>query len=81
MLTVPISSAPVPESGSPAPVADRLEQAFLEEMRKYAGPKPAQDAFGTSGESPFSTFLTREYAALLSESLDFGLHLKGADPR
>lgn len=81
MRTVPISSVPAPGLGSPAPAADRLEQAFLEEMLKYAGPKPSQDVFGATDESPFSTFLTREYAALLAADLDFGLRLEGADPR
>ncbi|WP_232962633.1 flagellar biosynthesis protein FlgJ [Paracoccus tegillarcae] len=51
----------------------RLEQVFLEEMLKYAGPKPSKDMFGGGiGEEQFSTFLTREYAALLADSIDFG---------
>lgn len=54
----------------------RLEQVFLEEMLKYAGPKPSADQFGGGiGEEQFSTFLTREYAALLADSLDFGFRL------
>lgn len=56
----------------------KLEQAFLEEMLKYAGPKPSAEAFGGGiGEEQFATFLTREYAAMLSESLDFGFTLDG----
>ncbi|TRW96081.1 hypothetical protein FNJ84_14570 [Paracoccus sp. M683] len=53
---------------------NRLEQAFLEEMLKYAGPKPNAQAFGGGiGEEQFSTFLTREYATILADSLDLGL--------
>lgn len=58
---------------------ERLETAFLEEMLKYAGPKPMTEAFGGGvGEEQFSTFLTREYAAALSASLDFGFTLAPA---
>lgn len=60
-------------------VGEKLEQAFLEEMLKYAGPKPSDHAFGGGiGEEQFSTFLTREYAAVLADSLDLGL---GVDER
>lgn len=58
-------------------MAEKLEQAFLEEMLKYAGPKPSDHAFGGGiGEEQFSTFLTREYAAILADSLDLGLGIK-----
>lgn len=53
---------------------DQLEQAFLEEMLKYSMPKPANGQFsGGHGEEQFSTFLTREYAGLMAQRLDFGL--------
>lgn len=78
--TLPLTA---PRSGAThAPRSDdRLEQAFLEEMLKYAGPKPAQGAFGGGiGEDQFSSFLAQEYATILAESLDFGLAI-GSEPR
>lgn len=63
-------------SGSPsAPgkVADKLEQAFLEEMLKYCGPAARQGEFGGgAGEGQFNSFLTREYSAQLAQRLDLG---------
>lgn len=58
-----------------APQIDRrLEKAFLEEMVSHILPKPAQGEFsGGIGEQQFSSFLNREYAAALSQSLDLGL--------
>ncbi|MFV0300718.1 MAG: hypothetical protein ACK5IP_07565 [Paracoccus sp. (in: a-proteobacteria)] len=78
MQSNPITSAARPVAlPSPRP-DDRLEQAFLEEMLKYAGPKPSQQDFGGGiGEDQFSTFLTREYAAILSAALDLGLRIDG----
>ncbi|MBU3029199.1 rod-binding protein [Paracoccus marinaquae] len=56
----------------PAP-ADRLEQAFLEEMLKYCGPQPGQGAFsGGAGEDQFASFLNREYAAIMARRMDLG---------
>ena len=58
----------------PDTAAKRLERAFLEEMLKYAGPKPSEGSFsGGAGEAQFSSFLNESYAARLSESLDLGL--------
>lgn len=55
---------------------DRLEQAFLEEMLKYCGPKAQQDGFGGgAGENQFQSFLTREHAEMLALRLDLGLSL------
>lgn len=54
-------------------VADKLEQAFLEEMLKYCGPAARQGEFsGGVGEDQFNSFLIREYSARLSERLDLG---------
>lgn len=54
--------------------ANRLEQAFLEEMLKYCGPAARQGEFGGgAGEDQFNSFLTREYAARLSGRLNLGL--------
>lgn len=64
---------------SPAP-AEKLEQAFLEEMLKYCGPKSATGSFGGGvGEDQFSSFLTQEYAAVLAGQIDLGLG-KGMEP-
>lgn len=53
--------------------ADKLEGAFLEEMMKYAFPKPESGGFvGGVGEEQFSSFLAREHAAMLAQSLDLG---------
>lgn len=80
MLSNPITSAPQPGATSGPSSNDRLEQAFLEEMLKYAGPKPKQQAFGGGiGEEQFSTFLTREYAAILAEALDLDLRITDRD--
>ncbi len=60
-------------SSAPTAVADKLEQAFLEEMLKYCGPAARQGEFsGGVGEDQFNSFLTREYSAKLSERLDLG---------
>ncbi|MBM3606324.1 MAG: hypothetical protein FJX25_16855 [Alphaproteobacteria bacterium] len=54
-------------------VVDQLEQAFLEEMLKYCGPGASQGEFaGGAGEEQFSSFLTREHAAILARRLDLG---------
>ena len=48
-----------------------LEQAFLEEMLKYCGPRAASDGFsGGVGEDQFGSFLTREYARIMARHLD-----------
>lgn len=79
MLSTPITPATRPDPSSSTRASDQLEQAFLEEMLKYAGPKPSYDGFGGgAGEDQFSSFLTREYAAILSQDLDFGLRVEGA---
>lgn len=54
---------------------DRLEQAFLEEMLKYCNPQGGDKGgfSGGHGEEHFSSFLNREYAALLSLRLDLKL--------
>lgn len=62
-------------SGTPpsATPADRLEQAFLEEMLKYCGPRAGEGGFsGGAGEEQFSSFLTREYAEIMAQKLDLG---------
>lgn len=67
------TQTPLPLVQSAPPPAEKLEQAFLEEMLKYCGPKSAQGAFGGGiGEDQFGSFLTQEYAAILSARIDLG---------
>ena len=74
---------PTPAAAAAQPCADRsapdrLEQAFLEEMMKYAFPEPKAGAFsGGAGEEQFGSFLTREYAAMLAGRLDLRLGFDG----
>lgn len=64
------ASPPAPRAPS---AADRLEQAFLEEMLKYCGVRAANDGFsGGAGEAQFASFLTREHAAMLAGKIDLG---------
>lgn len=65
-------SPPATLAAAPAP-AEKLEQAFLEEMLKYCGPKSAAGSFGGGiGEDQFASFLTQEYAAVLAGQIDMG---------
>ncbi|MCZ0962056.1 rod-binding protein [Paracoccus benzoatiresistens] len=64
---------PPPTEKSTPPAAEKLEQAFLEEMLKYCGPKSADGAFGGGiGEDQFGSFLTQEYAAVMAAQIDLG---------
>lgn len=64
-LSPPLKSSP--------PAAEKLEQAFLEEMLKYCGPKTENGAFGGGiGEDQFGSFLTQEYAAVMAAQIDLG---------
>lgn len=55
-------------------MADGLEQAFLSEMLKYAGPRESSGEFsGGIGESQFSSFLNDAYAQAISERIDLKL--------
>lgn len=72
MLVNQIQTLPPPSRPASAP-AEKLEQAFLEEMLKYCGPKAATGAFGGGiGEDQFGSFLTQEYAAVLAAGIDLG---------
>lgn len=67
-----ISTASAPLSLPRAP-SQQLEQAFLEEMLKYCGPKSNAGAFGGGiGEDQFSSFLIQEQAAALAARMDLG---------
>ncbi|SCY29485.1 hypothetical protein [Paracoccus tibetensis] len=65
---------PAPQSMASTSLADQVEQMFLEEMLKHCGPGALGGSFGGgAGEEQFSSFLTREHAALLARRLDLGL--------
>ncbi|WP_347139191.1 rod-binding protein [Paracoccus sp. SSK6] len=67
-----IQRALLPSKTAPQ-AAEKLEQAFLEEMLKYCGPKSTDGAFGGGiGEDQFASFLTQEYAAVLARKIDLG---------
>ena len=78
---VPSSSEPA--SGSSLPpeqetemrkAATAFESVFLTEMLTMAGLGKVPEAFGGGvGEQGFSDFLTREYAAQISQSRSIGL--------
>lgn len=73
MQVNPASPGLVSVSPRPNP-AEQLEQAFLEEMLKYCGPKSLSGAFGGGiGEDQFSSFLIQEQAAALARQMDLGL--------
>lgn len=63
-------STPAPVPPSPG---KQLEQAFLEEMLKYCGPKSLSGSFGGGiGEDQFSSFMIQEQAAALASRIDLG---------
>ncbi|MDO5612984.1 MAG: chemotaxis protein chel [Paracoccus sp. (in: a-proteobacteria)] len=68
-----ISPLSVPSAPPHAPAARQLEQAFIENMMQHAFPRPQGGDFGGgAGEDQFASFLAREYAAVLTDSLDLG---------
>ncbi len=77
MNVTPITAMPAPTDPK-REASDQLEQAFLEEMLKYCGPRTMEGSFsGGAGEDQFGSFLTAEYAAVLAEKLDLGLRIGG----
>jgi flagellar protein FlgJ len=64
-------------TGKPDParvVAERFETAFLAEMLKHTGiNKTSEVTGGGAGEDAFSSFLTQEYARLITERGGIGL--------
>ena len=54
--------------------ARSFEASFIAEMLKASGLNAMPDSFGGGeGEGAFSSFLTREYAGIMSERGGFGL--------
>ncbi|MDO5706209.1 MAG: hypothetical protein Q4G49_14255, partial [Paracoccus sp. (in: a-proteobacteria)] len=68
-----ISPLSLPAAPPRVSAAQQLEQAFVENMMQHAFPRPEGGAFaGGAGEDQFASFLSREYAAVLTESLNLG---------
>lgn len=82
-MTSPIPARQIGAKAPPATSAqgqatDRLEAAFLEQMLKYMGPQAQQGAgSGGEGEAQFQSFLSQEYARILSERIDLRLSREG----
>ncbi|WBU53277.1 hypothetical protein [Paracoccus sp. SCSIO 75233] len=68
-MKMEISVKSYPSSGA---INDRLEQAFLEGMIKYAMPAGTVGLGSASGESAFQSYLHREYAKVLGSRLELG---------
>jgi Rod binding domain-containing protein len=67
---------PAPSAGDTAAraAAEAFETAFLAEMLKYTGVNATPDGFGGgAGEDAFSSFLTQEYARLITENGGIGV--------
>lgn len=61
-----------------AEVADGLEQAFLSEMLKHAGPRESAGQFGGGlGESQFNSLLNDAYAQAMAQRIDLKLLPRG----
>lgn len=74
-----VENTPAFYPSKPLP-AQKLEQAFLEEMMQYMVPKTTAGEFsGGVGEEQFASFLSREYADALSQRLDLGLKVSQDD--
>lgn len=70
----PIARISQPPLKNARGMADGLEQAFLSEMLKYAGPREASGEFGGGiGESQFASMLNDAYAQAISERIDLKL--------
>lgn len=70
----PIARSEPPPLKGVRNMADGLEQAFLSEMLKYAGPRESSGEFGGGiGESQFSSMLNDAYAQAISERIDLKL--------
>lgn len=70
----PIARTDRPALKATRDMEDGLEQAFLSEMLKYAGPQEMSGEFGGGiGESQFSSMLNDAYAQAISERIDLKL--------
>ncbi|MDO5631691.1 MAG: hypothetical protein Q4G22_07625 [Paracoccus sp. (in: a-proteobacteria)] len=68
-----VSSFSAPTALPRTSAARQLEQAFIENMMQHAFPQSGGGDFGGgAGEDQFASFLAREYAAVLTDSLDLG---------
>lgn len=70
----PEIQAPALADAAAHKAADAFEAAFLGEMLQYTGLNEMPSAFGGgAGEQAFSSFLTEEYAKLLSANGGIGI--------
>ena len=61
-------------------VVDGLEQAFLAEMLKLAGPgQPTGEFGGGIGESQFASLLNDTYAEAIAERIDLGFERRNEE--
>ncbi|MBT0781728.1 hypothetical protein [Paracoccus sp. pheM1] len=61
-------------------VVDGLEQAFLVEMLKLAGPgQPTGEFGGGIGESQFASLLNDTYAEAIAERIDIGFQRRNEE--
>lgn len=67
-------AAPADRQSLARATAERFETAFLAEMLKHSGiNKTSEVTGGGAGEDAFSSFLTEEYARLVTERGGIGL--------
>ncbi len=68
-----VADAATPTGTGRNPLVDGLEQAFLSEMLKYAGPREESGEFGGGvGESQFASMLNDAYAKAIVDRIDLG---------
>lgn len=66
-----INSAASVQAQQRREMADGLEQAFLSEMLKYAGPREDSGEFGGGiGESQFASLLNDAYSQAIAKRID-----------
>lgn len=71
---MPTPTAPRPEEARARAAAESFEAAFLAEVLKHSGLNAMPSSFGGgAGEEAFASFLTQEYARLMSARGGVGL--------
>lgn len=78
MDIAPITTTSSGPTRKPSGTADGLEQAFLSEVLKYAGPRESTGQFGGGiGESQFASLLNDAYAQAIAERINLKLFDRG----
>lgn len=71
------SRPPISDLHRDSMLSDGLEQAFLSEMLKHAGPCPLTGNFsGGVGESQFASMMTDAYADAISTRIDLAFRAR-----